>query len=630
MFSPMIHPQNASGLLLPRDRFKPFPVFADRDAWRSLPADIAAKWIGWAEERLDCAWPALPAVRYMDFARNGNRSRYEELYFRRRRALLELVVGECIEGEGRFTDQIVNGIWCLCEESYWVIPAHMHLSKRNAGSALPDVTEHVIDLFAAETGGLLAWIVYAMNEPLREQSDMLVKRVRHELRRRMFEPYLERDDFWWMGYGSKKVNNWNPWIHSNCLAAFLLVEEDEAVRGRAVAKAAESLDFFVRACPPDGCCDEGPGYWGRAGASLFDCLELLYLASDGKLNFYDRPLVREIGKYIYRAHIDGNYFVNFADGNARLAIAADLVYRYGKRIGDERMVRLGAYSFRRNGVTRDSMASPMRVLAELFDSEALLAEPADAPYERDVWLADTQVFVARERAGSAAGLYVAAKGGHNGESHNHNDVGHFIVYYNGRPFLIDAGVESYTSKTFSSRRYEIWTMQSDYHSVPTVCGMQQRAGESYRATEAEYESTDAEAAVSMNLATAYPAEAGIAHWRRTVRLLRPVGGEAAAEVIDSFRLAAASREIVFNLLTLQKPEPEREGVVALENERGEKLTLRYDGNRLQADVERVPITDSKMVPVWGDSIYRLKLKAKAPMAEGTCTVRIEAASSAAR
>lgn len=621
MFGQVITKDNATELLLPTHKFKPYPVISEREMWSSLPEAVSSSWISWGEERLSFEWPALPAVRYMDFAYNGNRTKYEELYFERRRALIELVFAECIEGKGRFMDAIINGIWCLCEESYWVIPAHMYLTK-SSGAALPDVTEQVIDLFAAETGAQLAWTAYLLEPKLEEASPMIIRRIRHEMQRRIFEPYLNREDFWWMGYTSKKVNNWNPWIHSNCLAAFLLLEEDEEARNRAVAKAAHSLDTFMEVYHPDGGCDEGPGYWGRAGASLYDCLELLYLASDGKINFYGEPLVQEIGKYIYRAHIDGNDFVNFADGDARLLISGDLVYRYGQRIGDSKMSQLGAYAFQRNGFTRDKISSPMRIVGELLNAEAHLASPVEAPYEMDVWLPDIQVFAAREQPGSPAGLYVAAKGGHNDESHNHNDIGHFIVYYNGHPFLIDAGVESYTAKTFSPQRYELWTMQSGYHSLPTVNGVQQHEGASFRATEVEYEADDAMAAVSMNIATAYPPEAGIRTWQRSVSLIRGKDEAAAVEVTDSYLLAAETRDIVLNVLTLQEPELKQDGCIELTNEYGEKLQLYYDSDRLRGSVELVPVNDSKMQPIWGTKVYRLQLQSLEATAEGTFTLRV--------
>ncbi len=91
----------------------------------------------------------------------------------------------------------------------------------------------------------------------------------------------------------------------------------------------------------------------------------------------------------------------------------------------------------------------------------------------------------RSSEGSAEGLYLAAQGGHNAESHNHNDVGNFIVYADGEPAIIDVGVETYTAKTFSAQRYEIWTMQSAYHNLPTVNGVMQGAGRQFEARDVD-------------------------------------------------------------------------------------------------------------------------------------------------
>lgn len=57
-----------------------------------------------------------------------------------------------------------------------------------------------------------------------------------------------------------------------------------------------------------------------------------------------------------------------------------------------------------------------------------VANKAVAPFVRDIWLPETRVMVACDAAGSSQGYYLAVKGGHNDESHNHNDVGHFIIY----------------------------------------------------------------------------------------------------------------------------------------------------------------------------------------------------------
>ena len=49
------------------------------------------------------------------------------------------------------------------------------------------------------------------------------------------------------------------------------------------------------------------------------------------------------------------------------------------------------------------------------------------------------------------GFFFGAKGGFNAESHNHNDVGSCVMYFDGKPCLIDLGREEYTAKTFSSK-----------------------------------------------------------------------------------------------------------------------------------------------------------------------------------
>ncbi len=66
---------------------------------------------------------------------------------------------------------------------------------------------------------------------------------------------------------------------------------------------------------------------------------------------------------------------------------------------------------------------------------------------------------------------MAAKGGFNNESHNHNDVGTFSLYVNTIPVILDAGVGTYAKQTFGKDRYTIWTMQSNYHNLPMINGI---------------------------------------------------------------------------------------------------------------------------------------------------------------
>ncbi|MDF2962210.1 MAG: hypothetical protein K0S39_3945 [Paenibacillus sp.] len=606
-------------LIIPIESYKPYPDIEDRSSWEALPASIRDKWISAGEQYVGYDWPTLPAVRYMDFVRNGNRTRFQKPYFDRREALARLVIAECMENKGRFVDEIINGIWSISEESYWVVPAHKNASIASYGDALPDVTDPVVDLFAAETASLFAWTHYLIKPRLEAESRLVTKRIQYEVKRRILDPYLERDDFGWMGFSARKnVNNWNPWINSNMITSFLLLEEDTGRRIEGIKKTLRSLDVFMNIHHSDGGCDEGPGYWSRAGASLFDCLELLYSASGGVINLYGEPLIKEIGRYIYRAHIHNDYYVNFADGDARLNIDADVVYRFGCRIEDDKMAALGANAYRKGGEVK--RLSLLRAIPAIFNEEKLAAAPCEPPLVRDVWLDGIEFMAAREQEGSAQGLFLAAKGGHNNESHNHNDVGQFIVYANGKPFLIDIGVEEYISKTFSPRRYEIWTMQSVYHNLPAVDGVHQQAGRDYKATDAEYHSNDDLAQLSLNIAAAYPEEAGIESWKRTYRLHR--GKEAFIEILEDFKLHRESGDISLSLMTVCKPQLSSAGTIVLQNEHGEQVQLEYDEDLFAASSESIAIEDQRLRRVWGNELFRILLKSKAPVSNGNWAMTI--------
>ena len=601
-------------ILLSPIEWQPFAKAKDRAAWAAIPEPIPRKLTSLAEEYLEKDIPNLPATLYLEYKRIGNRSNYQGIWLERRKMLHCFVLAECMEGKGRFLDAIANLLWAICEESSWTWPAHV--GAQRAGVDLPDTSEPIVALFSAETANSLAWTVYLLKEELDTVSAQICKRVEKEIDLRILTPYLKRDDFGWMAFvarrDGRRPNNWNPWINSNVLAATLLVEKDETRRLDLVYKVLRCLDNYLVPYPSDGSCDEGPSYWGHAGASLFDNLELLYNATGGQFNLYEDSVIQEIGRFIYRAHISGDYFVNIGDCDARLNIDRDLVFRYGRRIKDKKMERLAAYGLTEGELfdTEKSFRSLGRLLHRLFNlSNLLAAESASQPLLRDVWLGDEdmQMMAARDKEGSSEGLYVACWAGHNGQSHNHNDVGNFIVFVDGRPFVVDAGKPTYARQTFSADRYEIWLMQSAYHNLPTVNGVMQEAGRRYAAKNVQYESNEGYARLRMDIAPAYPEQAGVKVWFRTVRLNR--GKD--IQVIDSFEFKEKSRGIIQNLITPCQIVRDKPGNLVLrDSEKQTELNLQYDSDKLTVQTEAIQLEDDRLVPIWGPRLYRILLKPK--------------------
>jgi len=601
-------------ILLSPVEWQPFAKAKNRAAWAAIPEPIHHQLTSLAEEYLDKDIPNLPATLYLEYKRIGNRSNYQGIWLERRKMLHCFVLAECMEGKGRFLDAIANLLWAICEESSWTWPAHV--GAQRAGVDLPDTSEPIVALFSAETANSLAWTVYLLKEELDTVSAQICKRVEKEIDLRILTPYLKRDDFGWMAFvarrDGRRPNNWNPWINSNVLAATLLIEKDETRRLDLVYKVLRCLDNYLVPYPSDGSCDEGPSYWGHAGASLFDNLELLYNATGGRFNLYEDSVIQEIGRFIYRAHISGDYFVNIGDCDARLNIDRDLVFRYGRRIKDRKMEGLAAYGLAEGELfdTEKSFRSLGRLLHRLFNLSNLLgAESASQPLLRDVWLGDVdmQMMAARDKEGSSEGLYVACWAGHNGQSHNHNDVGNFIIFVDGRPFVVDVGKPTYARQTFSADRYEIWLMQSAYHNLPTVNGVMQEAGRRYAAKNVQYESNEGYARLRMDIAPAYPEEAGVKVWFRTVRLNR--GKD--IQVIDSFELKEKSRGIIQNLITPCHIVQDKPGNLVLrDSERQTELSLQYDSDKLTIQTEAIQLEDDRLVPIWGPRLYRILLKPK--------------------
>jgi hypothetical protein len=590
-------PQTLAG----RETWRPYPTAADRARWEALPGKVRRRLIGAGEAELRTPWPVLPATAFLEFKRTGNRSHYEGLNFARRNKLRTLVMAECAEGRGRFTGEALNGLWATLEETWWGLPAHLGAQK--PGPGLPDVSEPVVDLFAAETGSLLAWSLYLLGPAFDQLSPLVRRRVHAELDRQLLIPALERDDFGWMGLrGQHALNNWTPWICSNWLTCILLAERHEEKRRAAVAKIVRVLDNFLNGYDDDGGCDEGPGYWNAAGGALFDNLELLHSATGGAFDVYGNPLVREIGRYIYRAHIAGDYYTNFADASAVVEIDGCMVWRYGRRIGDARMAALGAWAARRHDAITSGFIG--RQLPRVFAQAEMSAAPAREALARDVWLPGIQVMAARVREGSSRGLYLAAQGGHNAESHNHNDVGNFMVYADGQPVIIDVGVETYSAKTFSAKRYEIWTMQPAYHNLPSIDGVMQAAGRQYAARNVQYRADGAGAEFSLDIAAAYPAAAKLKEWRRTFYFDR---AHNRISVRDRYTAARAPRVVVSTLMTGRPMTQPAAGTVALGDVR-----VSFDPKVFTVAQEAIPIADARLRSVWGDRLYRVLLTAQHP------------------
>ena len=623
-----------------------YPPAADRQAWESLDETWKKDAVALGRSYLHYSYPQLSAADFLDFTRTGNRVRYEEKYFARRRALDALVLAECVVNTGEFLTDIINGIFCICEESGWQLPPHNSYQRDTPQLPLPDAARPVLDLFACETAAILATARYLLREQLDDFSPVICKRIRHELETRIFKPYLS-SHFWWMGNGEEPMNNWTVWCTQNVLLAVFLMETEEDFKRRVVAKACRSIDYFLAEYGEDGCCDEGALYYRHAGLCLFNALEVLNAVTyDYFADLYRKTKVRNIAAYLMNVHVQDQYYVNFADCSPMPGRCSAREFLFARRTGNQAMTAFAARDFM-SGLPQTLMLPEENNLYYRLQN-AFTVQEIFAYADRvaktvirypDIFYPSTGLFIARDDI-----YFLSVKAGCNGDSHNHNDTGSFTVYKNGFPLLIDAGVESYTKKTFSPQRYEIWTMQSAYHNLPTVNGCMQKDGKAYGAVDTQTWFGKESCEIRMDIAKAYPAQAGLVRYDRHAVLVKgkeiriedaflfaekadcdaqTSTGEcdAAADAGASIRSTAARmdkaavdkdhgrQQVVLSLMTYEKvvmaPQKQEDGLLL---KIGDKGVMRITGGKY-VETEEIPVTDQRLKTAWEHAIYRTLIEA---------------------
>ena len=212
------------------------------------------------------------------------------------------------------------------------------------------------------------------------------------------------------------------------------------------------------------------------------------------------------------------------------------------------------------------------------------------------------------------GFFVASKGGHNAQSHNHNDIGTVSLYYKAIPFLIDAGVGTYITKTFSPQRYEIWTMQGNYHNIPMINGVAEKEGRKYQSKQSTFNPKTM--TFSVDFAGTYPEEACVNSMLRNVTLKNGV-----VTIKDSYSLSQSKKPTDFNWLTWGDVDIKTPGKVRI-TVQGETVTLNYDAKRLEPSIETIVQDDPPLQRVWGDEVYRVTLRERKAAVKGTYTFTV--------
>lgn len=566
-----------------------------------------------ADRYLDHSIEGLTYSAYRTYGETGSRKEYEAMYFDRRCRLNLFATLSLVYGDEKYLRALEDILWAICDEFSWGVPAHLDTWSRVVpirenmfgvrGKIRGVGREHKnhIDLFAAETGFALSEILELLEERL---SPLVVIRARKEIADRILASFCELNSlFRWETFN----NNWTAVCAGSIGAAALYTIEDINVLVPLLHRVLGILECFLEGFEEDGYCVEGFSYWNYGFGFYVYFAELLKQKTSGRINLMEGEKIRNLALYSQRAYLSGGKVLCYSDAHENIQMKPGLLNKlksiypelqlpdrkYEEKFGDDHCYRWASYIRNFVWYNNEIKATTEQRMAHYFNNAQCLVA-------RQVDQANTVCF--------------SAIGAHNGLSHNHNDVGNFILHVNGETLLTDLGMGEYTAQYFGAERYDILCNGSQGHSVPIIDGKYQKAGHEHGARIINVVNTEEKDVFELDIAAAYEHE-------RLKSLIRSFTFERTPVVrlllTDSYTFTQKPDAIIERFITKYKPDIETEGIVVIKgNHAGVKM--HYDSERLKCSISKVNFMSHRSVE---EPVYLIDLSCQAAALEKYVCVR---------
>ena len=579
------------------------PTIEDRATWQRVgESPEFSGTIAAAEKMRKKPTPELTDELFLDFSKTGNRTRCQSVLSQRHGRLPTFVMAECIENKGRFLPDIEQAVRDLCSEKTWVMPAHDRSLANFNGKTLE------VDLAVAAVSWNLATTHYWVGDKL---SPGIRRLIEEELERRAIasmESYVKtgKPRMWW----ATGTNNWNAVCLAGVTGTALAMEPSRQRRAFFVAAAEKYIQYFKKGFTSDGYCSEGMGYWNYGFGNFVLLAETLIQATDGKLDLFTDPLIKQVALFGPRMEIVPGVYPSFADcaigSKPDTSLMAFLSRRF--QLGMSDVEAAGS------GLASGSSSSLFSFALYGFNNSATAVPPAGDGVKPELrnWFSEAGILICRPND-PKSGLGVALKGGHNSEHHNHNDVGSYVVALAGKTPLLDPGGEIYTARTFSKDRYVSGVLNSFGHPVPRIGETLQRNGRAAAAKILKTDFTDQTDTVVLDLRAAYPVT-GLTGLERTFVFSRV--GRGSLTVTDKVELNEAT---AFETALITFDEWQKEGNRLRIGAGESAVDVVIDAHGADFSVEDTEIHEDlsrSRVPI------RLAVKIKAPVTSAQVTLTI--------
>lgn len=454
---------------------------------RNPEAVRVAPAVGSAETNLRAACDFALNRPYADLPlskRNG--AEYARLR-KQRRDDLEALLRRGIDDINR--GKALDLVCALCEESAW---------SGNGAEQMDDMAHPGIDLFAAETACLLAWVRRELPGEVRVRS-----RVLYELRRRIFTPLIAHDDYSVFRPDTPLALA----ALSEIVVAALLAEDDFSRQHSLLKRLAKVLDALIEADPAASLAESLTNHVAAVSLWEIDCR---MTGRPGSEAFPPYPWLDSL----LLSHLTGDRFCDpVGEGVTETVNGAD-VFFLGRLSGDSAVEALGASLYRRRACAPSVLSA--RLLADF--TQDMIMNDAPVPRLKHGSLPDHSVMLAR-----GGDLLIQMHAGGKG---------------NAGGLCVCRGAEA--------------ILLSQTEDAPVVNGCRQKSVRG--AGDCEFDEDRAD--LTMDVTHCYSPEAGIRFAQRTAMLDRDSG---TLRIIDMVECRTEG-EIAYTFYTPCRPVPAEGGV----------------------------------------------------------------------
>ena len=509
----------------------------------------------------------------------GDRATYQKTFFIRQHRLFTLIFLNLLYPEREdYLTLLQDTIFEVCDQYVWALPAHMPSIDVNNNTEL--------DLDATTMSMALAVTKYLLGERLHP---LINARIDAEIDRRLVKPLLAQRWHW-----EFRANNWTTVCAGASGCALMLNRPDvfELLKDRLNRCMQEYVDGYK----DDGVCVEGPGYWSYGFGYYMEYADMLYDYTNGREDLLHSEKLNNIATFLQKLFLDEKVPVSFGDAGMGISMSLGYMYKLKTIYGD--IIEFPP----RSNFIHDIHYFPFMLNEFLCYDKSFtnvkLSKEATYYMKDEAWLVQRK---------PAYGF--AARGGWNGDSHNHNDVGSFIFSKDNRQVLCDIGLRPYTRQYFEHEiRYTFLEASSRGHNCPIINGEYQKNIPGARSV-----STYENGVLKIDFANIY----GIDALKKLVRTYKTY--DTSVEITDEF-IIEGEGSFTERLIAVKKPEI-TDGKITVDG-----VTIRFDSTKATADyivdVHAIECNVDGSIKK-GSDVYCININVK-DIKDGSFTFKIEA------